>query len=184
MKRISQFFYQNSNLKVAVLFTAIFIGYLILIMTRKATGFELPNSDIKSLGMSFGFDQADITVFFKIRTDDMIDSYINFNLVWDTLFGLIYGLMYVIWVSVLFKPFSEKAGRVNLIPLAQVLFDWLENYTLGSLAQQYLVDGIITSSTADLASDFCMIKWIFSGLTYVLILVGVILLIARRFKVK
>ena len=65
MKRISQFFYQNSNLKVAVLFTAIFIGYLILIMTRKATGFELPNSDIKSLGMSFGFDQADITVFLR-----------------------------------------------------------------------------------------------------------------------
>ena len=183
MKRISQFFYQNSNLKVAVLFTAIFIGYLILIMTRKATGFELPNSDIKSLGMSFGFDQADIT-FFKIRTEDMINSYINFNLVWDTLFGLIYSLMYVIWVSVLFKPFSKKAGRVNLIPLAQVLFDWFENYTLGSLAQQYLVDGIITSSTADLASVFCMIKWTFSGLTYVLILVGVILLIARHFKVK
>ena len=184
MKRISLFFYQYSSLKVAVLFTAIFIGYLVLVMTHIATGFELSNDDVKSLGMSFGFDKEDITVFFNTRTDDMINAYINFNQVWDVLFGVIYGLMHTIWVSVLFKPFFGKAGSVNLIPLVQVLFDWLENYTLGFLAQQYLVDGTISSSIADLASAFCMIKWAFSGLTYALILVGVILLIYRFFKVK
>ena len=184
MKRTSQFFYQNSNLKVVFLITAIFMGYLILVMIPKATGFELSSSNVKSLGTSFGFDQSDITTFFNTRTDVMIDAYINFNQVWDALFGLIYGLMYVVWVSVLFKPFFNKVGSINLIPLAQVLFDWLENYTLGTLAQQYLVDGTITSSTADLASGFCMIKWIFSGLTYILILVGIILLIVRFFKMK
>ena len=184
MKRISLFFYQYSNLKVAVLFTAIFIGYLVLVMTHKATWFELSDGNIKSLGMSFGFDKEDITVFFNTRTDDMINAYINFNQVWDVLFGVIYGLMHTIWVSVLFKPFSGKAGSVNLIPLVQVLFDWLENYTLGFLAQQYLVDGTISSSIVDLASAFCIIKWAFSGLTYALILVGVILLIYRFFKVK
>ena len=78
----------------------------------------------------------------------------------------------------------DPSSSVNLIPLVQVLFDWLENYTLGFLAQQYLVDGTISSSIADLASAFCMIKWAFSGLTYALILVGVILLIYRFFKVK
>jgi hypothetical protein len=63
MKRISLFFYQYSSLKVAVLFTAIFIGYLVLVMTHKATGFELSDGNIKSLGMSFGFNKEDITVF-------------------------------------------------------------------------------------------------------------------------
>ena len=184
IKRISLFFYQYSSLKVAVLFTAIFIGYLVLVMTHKATGFELSDGNIKSLSMSFGFNKEDITVFFNTRTDDMINAYINFNQVWDVLFGVIYGLMYTVWVSVLLKPFFGKAGSVNLIPLVQVLFDWLENYTLGFLAHQYLVDGTISSSIADLASAFCMIKWAFSGLTYALILAGVILLIYRYFKVN
>jgi hypothetical protein len=184
MKGLSQFFYQKSSLVMAVLFTAIFIGYLFLIMIDKAAGFELADSNIKSLGTSFGFNQADIMVFLTTRTDEMIKAYINFNQVWDTLFGITYGLMYVVWVSVLFKPFSQKAGSLNLFPLAQVLFDWLENYELASLANQYLADGVISSSNAQLASAFSMIKWACSGLTYALILVGIILVIARAIMNK
>jgi hypothetical protein len=178
-KALSQFFYQKSNLM-----TAIFIGYLVLVMMDKAVGFELADSNIKSLGTSFGFNQADIMVFLTTRTDEMINAYIDFNQVWDTFFGMIYGLMYVVWVSVLFKPFSQKAGSLNLFPLTQVLFDWLENYELGLLANQYLADGVISSSNAQLASAFSMIKWACSGLTYALILVGIILVIARAIMNK
>jgi len=79
MKRISLFFYQYSSLKVAVLFTAIFIGYLVLVMTHIATVFELSNDDVKSLGMSFGFDKEDITVFFNTAciTDNAPHNAIN-----------------------------------------------------------------------------------------------------------
>jgi hypothetical protein len=183
-KALSQFFYQKSNLMTAIFLTAIFIGYLVLVMMDKAVGFELADSNIKSLGTSFGFNQADIMVFLTTRTDEMINAYIDFNQVWDTFFGMIYGLMYVVWVSVLFKPFSQKAGSLNLFPLTQVLFDWLENYELGLLANQYLADGVISSSNAQLASAFSMIKWACSGLTYVLISVGIILVISRAIKKK
>ena len=184
MKRTSGFFYENSNLKVACLCTAIFVAYLVVVMKHQATGFEISNSNISSLGMTFGFNEADILAFFNARTDRMVDAYINFNRIWDTFFGLIYGLMYVVWLSVLFKPFSKKVGFINLIPLLQVLFDWLENYTLGFLAQQYLLDGAITPYMAVLASYFGMIKWTFSGFTYSLIILGMSLLIARFFKTK
>ena len=43
LKRTSKFFYENSNLKVAILCTAIFGTYLVLVMTRQAIGFEIPN---------------------------------------------------------------------------------------------------------------------------------------------
>ena len=95
-------------------------------MMGKAAGVELVDDDMKSLGTSFGFDYADIIVFLAARTDEMINAYINFNKVWDTLFGLIYGLMYVVWMSVLFKPFAQKVGFLNLFPFAQVLFDWFK----------------------------------------------------------
>ena len=182
VSRLSHFFYQNSGLVIAIFFTIVFIGYLFLIMMGKAAGFELADGSMKSLGTSFGFNHADIIAFLAARTDEMINAYINFNKVWDTLFGLIYGLMYVVWMSVLFKPFAQKIGYLNLFPFAQVLFDWLENYALASLANQYLVDGLISLPIAKLASVFCMFKWVCSGLIFTLILVGIILRIARVIK--
>lgn len=66
----------------------------------------------------------------------------------------------------------------------QVFFDWLENYTLAALANQYLVDGMFSSVNAKLASIFSIFKWVCSGLTLTLILIGAILMIAQAIKNK
>jgi hypothetical protein len=182
--RVSQFFYTKSNVLVAFLLTATSFSYLFLVMMGQAAGFELADSQIKSLGTSFGFDQADVMVFLTARTDEMITAYIEFNRLWDPIFALTYGLMYVAWVSVLFKPFSQQAGFLNLFPLAQVIFDWLEDYELATLANQYLADGVISATNAQLASVFSMLKWACSGLTYILILIGIVLLSVRAIRNK
>jgi hypothetical protein len=112
----------------------------------------------------------------------MINAYINFNQVWDSLFALIYGVMYVVWVSILFKPYSQKIALLNLLPFGQVFFDWLENFALATLSKQYLADGTISSSTSLLASTSSTIKWIFSLLVYALILVGAAMRIVGALK--
>jgi hypothetical protein len=179
LKRTSQFFYENSTLKVAILFTALFVIYLVLVMTRQAIGFETPNSNVRSLGMTFGFEESDILAFFQSRTNKMISAYVNFNLVWDSIFALIYGVMYAVWLSVLLKKSSGKFGILNLVPFLQVVFDLLENYSLAFLAQQYLSGGTLTSYMVGLSSYCVMIKWIFSGLTYFTIILGAVFLFAR-----
>ena len=184
LKGISQFFYQNSNLVTGVSLTIIFIGYLVLVMMGKGAAFEVADSNMRSLGTSFGFDQADIHAFLSARSKEMITAYITFNQVWDVLFGVIYGLMYVVWVSVLLKPLSHKVGGLNLVPFLQVLFDWLENYQLALLANQYLNDGMISPANAKLASVFSMFKWACASLTYILIVIGIILMIRRAVKRK
>jgi hypothetical protein len=112
----------------------------------------------------------------------MISAYINFNLVWDNLFGLIYGVMYVAWVSLVFKPYSQRFGLLNLLPLTQVVFDWLENFALATLSNQYLEDGTIPSWMALFASTASAIKWVLSLLVYGVILVGIVMRIARAMK--
>ena len=182
LTRTSQFFYENSNLKIAILFTALFGIYLVLVMTRQAIGFETPSSSVRSLGMTFGFEESDILAFFQSRTNKMISAYVNFNLVWDSIFALIYGVMYTVWLSVLLKKFSRKFGILNLIPFLQVMFDLLENYSLAFLAQQYLSGGAMTSYMVDLSSYFVMMKWAFSGLTYFTLILGAGFLISRIVK--
>ena len=180
--RASKFFYTKSNLVTGLLATSVFAGYLVFFLTGKGTAFEVANSTVRSLGTSLGFGQAEILAFFAERSDQMIDAYISFNQIWDTLFGLIYGLMYVIWVSVLFKPYSQRFGVLNLLPFGQVVFDWLENYALAELSSQFLADGAISSSTALIASTASTIKWVFSLLVYVVILVGIVMRISRAVK--
>ena len=181
---VSRFFYAKSNLVTALLATAIFAGYLVFVLTLQGKAFEVANSSIRSLGTSFGFGQAEILAFLTERSDSMISAYINFNQVWDSLFGLIYGVMYVIWVSVAFRPYSVKVGILNLLPFGQVIFDWLENASLAALSNQYLTDGTISSSMALVASTASSIKWVFSLLVYGVILVGIVMRIVRAAKIR
>jgi hypothetical protein len=182
LSRASQFFYTKSNLITALLATSVFASYLLFFLTGKGKTFEVANSSIKSLGTSLGFGQVEILAFLAERSDQMINTYINFNQVWDSLFALIYGIMYVAWVSILFKPYSKKVRVLNLLPFAQVLFDWLENFSLAALSKQYLVDGSISSSTALIASTSSSIKWVFSLLVYGVILVGAVMRIVGALK--
>ena len=182
LSRASQFFYIKSNLMTALLATSVFAGYLLFFLTGKGKAFEVSNSSIKSLGTSLGFGQVEILAFLTERSDQMIDAYINFNQVWDSLFALIYGVMYVAWVSILFKPYSKKVGVLNLLPFAQVLFDWFENFYLATLSKQFRADGTISSSTALIASTASSIKWVFSLLVYGVILVGIVMRIVGAMK--
>jgi len=182
LSRASRFFYAKSNLLTALLATSVFASYLFFFLIGKGKAFEVANSSVKSLGTSLGFGQAEILAFLAERSDQMINAYINFNQVWDSLFALIYGVMYVAWVSILFKPYSQKFRVLNLLPFAQVLFDWLENFSLAALSKQYLADGTISSSTALFASTASSIKWIFSLLVYGVILVGAVMRIAGALK--
>ncbi|MGA0798702.1 MAG: hypothetical protein ACO3O9_06125, partial [Candidatus Nanopelagicales bacterium] len=97
-------------------------------------------------------------------------------------FALIYGVMYVAWVSILFKSYSQKFKVLNLLPFAQVLFDWFENFSLAALSKQYLAEGTISSSTALIASTASIIKWVFSLLVYAVILVGAVMRIVGALK--
>ena len=182
LSRASQFFYTRSNLVTALLATFVFAVYLVLFLREQGTAFEVANSSVRSLGTSLGFGQAEILAFLAERNDQMISAYINFNLVWDSLFGLIYGVMYVVWVSLLFKPYSQKVGIFNLLPFGQVVFDWLENSALATASTQYLADGTISSSTALFASISSTMKWVFSLLVYGLIVIGIVLRIVGALK--
>jgi len=182
LSRASRFFYAKSNWVTALLATSVFASYIFFFLMGQGKAFEVANSSVKSLGTSLGFGQVEILAFLAERSDQMINAYINFNQVWDSLFALIYGIMYVAWVSILFKPYSKKVGVLNLLPFAQVLFDWFENFSLAALSKQYLADGTISSSTSLFASTSSSIKWVFSLLVYGVILVGIVMRIVGALK--
>ena len=109
----------------------------------------------------------------------MIRSYISFNLVWDSLFALVYGLMYISWLSVLCRPVAHKTRLVNLLPALQVLFDWLENMVLAFLANQFVAEGSLSPIGVQIASIFSIAKWSISVAVLVMVVAGIVFRIAQ-----
>jgi hypothetical protein len=180
LRRFSQFFFEKSNFKIGLLALAIFSGFLGF-LSWIGKSFEVEGGKVKSLGTTFGFGFEDVKIFFAERSDIMLTSYINFNQIWDIIFAIIYGFMYVIWLSVIYKPYSEKIWLLNLLPLTQVIFDWVENFCLAALTKSYLAEGIISTTTTNLASSASIMKWVISGFVYLLIVYGVALRLFKKF---
>ncbi|MDP5172220.1 MAG: hypothetical protein NWR72_18395 [Bacteroidia bacterium] len=184
MNKASTFFYQKSSLILVLVLTVATFGYLFFVMMEVAAGFEVPNDSNKSLGTSFGFSYDAVVQFLSIRTPEMIARYQAFNAIWDNLFALLYGLMYVAWVSYLLKPFQAKFKMLNLLPLVQVVFDWLENYELASIARAFLAGESISTTAVELASIFSMVKWVASMLVFAIIILGIGMRIRALIKKK
>lgn len=184
MKRFSSFFYSRSSISLAIVLTLLTFGYLFIFMIDASKCFAVSGDGVKSLGTSFGFDQATVLEFFSSRTSEMLNCYIEFNTIWDNIFGILYGLMYVMWLSYLLKPSAAKFKWLNLLPFAQVIFDWLENLQLTMLTNSFLSSGTISSSGVQFASTFSILKWMCSSLTFLFILIGIGLRIKRFFSKK
>lgn len=184
MNKISKFFYDKSSFILAILSTIIFITYLLNVLVAKSVPFDVTGGMPKSLGTTFGFGETEILSYLSARTNEMIQSYINFNLIWDSLFGVLYGTMYTLWLSYLYRPFQNKLRIFNLLPFAQVLFDWIENFNLALVSNNYLKNETIHPLYSQFASYSNMIKWIISLIVISLIIIGLVLSIMSFIKKK
>lgn len=184
MNKMSKFFYDKSSFILSILSTIIFLTYLLNVLVAKSVPFDVTGGMPKSLGTTFGFGETEILSYLSIRTNEMIHSYINFNLIWDSLFSVLYGVMYTFWLSYLYRPFQNKLRTFNLLPFAQVLFDWIENLNLALISDNYLKTETIQTLYSQIASYSNMIKWIISILVISLIIIGFVLSIMSFIKKK
>lgn len=175
MNKIADFFYRRTNLIIAIILTVATFSYLFLVMLEMAKCFAVPDGGPESLGTTFGFDSEVVLQFFSARSGEMLDCYREFNTIWDSIFALLYGLMYVGWLSLIFNPYKEKIRFLNLLPLLQTVFDWLENYTLAGLAESYQLNEVVSLSAIKFASFSSMAKWTCSTIVFSMIVVGIVL---------
>jgi hypothetical protein len=184
MTRISNYFYRKVSLLTATILTVLTFSYLFFVMMKVAKGFEVVDSSTQSLGTSFGLSAEMIQDFLEIRSAEMIHAYVDCNMIWDNIFALLYGLMYVLWISLLFKPYSAKVKWLNLLPFVQTIFDWLENFQLVNIANEFLANATVSTFKVSLASAFVMTKWITSMLVFVMIIGGIVLKIRNMIQSK
>ena len=123
-----------------------------------------------SLGLSFGYDINIVQHFFEIRSHEQLNCYANFIRVWDTIFPIIYTLMYSLWFVYLFK----KWRLLLIIPILHMFSDWIENYVELLMLEAYMNPNTILENLVSLGSGITMLKWSLSIVTYSIIIFGII----------
>jgi len=159
----------NKTLYVATLSTLIMILYAQFVLGHFSTCFSIDGA-LNSLGLSFGYSSAEVFAFLDIRTEEQLLCYANFLKVWDSLFPILYTIMYIYWIIYLFKNWHY----ISILPLMHMISDWLENYYEISIVNEYLRFGEISNQLVSTGSILTTIKWILSILTYIIILYGII----------
>lgn len=123
-----------------------------------------------SLGLSFGYNSFDVLRFFELRTEQQLLCYSDFLMIWDTIFPLVYTLMYISWLIFLFRQWYFY----SIIPVVHMILDWAENYFEISLIKVYLETDEISNQLITLGSSFTQLKWIISFFTYGILIFGVV----------
>jgi hypothetical protein len=181
MKRFSNLLYAKSSFALAIVSTVLTFSYLFLILMETARGFQI-GEEFESLALSYGLTFEAVQAFFGARSGEMIESFKAFNLIWDNVFALLYGFMYAIWLSLVYKPFAQKVKLLNLLPFMQMLFDWLENSAMVVFSNTVQQGEQISETQVQIASFFSMGKWTCSGLVFLLLFIGVVWRMVQRVK--
>ena len=159
----------KKTLYVAILSTLIMVLYAQFILGHFSTCFSIDDAS-NSLGLYFGYSTSEVFAFFDARTDEQLLCYANFLKVWDSLFPILYTVMYICWIIYLFKNWVY----LSIIPFMHMITDWLENYYEISMVNEYLGVGEISNHLVSTGSFLTTTKWILSILTYIIILYGII----------
>ncbi len=183
MNQLSRFFYNKTSLLFCIGATLLMVLYASQILGSQSTCFYLQDS-LNALGLSFGYSPETANSFFSNRSAEQIYCYKDFIIIWDNIFPLLYGLMYVLWISFLYKKIAHQVGALNLFPVFQVVMDWLENIAEVIMANTFLAKGTLPEHYVQVGSLFSMLKWSYSTGTYLIIVIGIVLMLIRYVRNK
>lgn len=169
-------------------------GWLVMIFMAGEVLFNaviLPRQQAKMMAASGGTGPIDLQFFYTPdKVYSMVASYGEagraeyrlFELTGDIIYPIVYMLFFSLLISWLFErgfPSHSTMQRWNVMPMGAWLFDLIENLGVVGMLTAYPSTPPLLAWLSAFAT---LIKWIFAGISIVLILVGLVMAARNRFK--
>ena len=149
--------------------TLVFLLYSVLVLEPVGKCFRLDDSS-NSLGLTFTYTLEMVQEFFNLRSQNQLDCYSDFLLIWDVIFAVIYASMYCFWTMYFF----ENRRILLAVPVLAMVADWAENFAEILMINNHLDSGTISVTLVSVGSFINVFKWTMLSLTYLIILAGII----------
>ena len=108
MKKISRYFYKKSTLTFTLIVSLLMVLFLWLLFFPAVNSFAFDH--VTPLGLSFGLNEEIIGGFYDCKSDGMIQAHIHFNTYTDIIYALLYGFVFMVWISLTTVPSLIKQG--------------------------------------------------------------------------
>lgn len=169
-------------------------GWLVLVFLAGEIFFNavvLPGQQAKIESGSGGMGPIDLQLFYTPeKVYGMIEayslevraSYRLFEMTGDIIYPIVYTLFFSLAVTWLFQrgfASSSNMQKYNVVPFGAWLFDLLENICIITMLSIY---PSTPPALAWISAIFTLVKWLFAGVTVVLLLLGLIKATLNGFK--
>jgi len=112
--------------------------------------------------------------FFQARDQAQLVCYSQFLKLWDIIFAVVSAAMFGSWIVYIFK---NKRLLLLAPTVLGMIADWSENFVELLMLKTYLNSGVISETLVSLGSGLNLFKLTMGGLTYLIILTGIIIAI-------
>ena len=172
MIRTIKYFNNHKTIYCALGLTLVFILYISLVLVPLSGCFRLDIGS-NSLGLSI-YNIEIVQEFFHARDQAQLLCYSQFLQLWDIIFAVVSTVMNGSWIIYLFK---NKRLLLLAPTVLGMIADWSENFVELLMLETYLNSGAISETLVSLGSGLNLFKLIMIGLTYLIILTGIILIL-------
>jgi len=170
MNKIIEHLKNHRPLYFAIGFTLLFILYISLVLVPFSSCYRLDVGS-NSLGLAI-YNTEMVQGFFQARDQAQLFCYSQFLQFWDVIFAVVSTAMFGSWIVYFFK--SKRLLLVAPTFLGMIA-DWSENFLELLMLKTYSNSGAISETLVSLGSGLNIFKLTMSGLTWLIILVGIIL---------
>ena len=161
---------ERKTLYYALGFTLVFVLYISLVQVPFSSCFRLDVGS-NSLGLSI-YNTEMVQGFFQARDQAQLFCYSQFLKFYDVIFAVLSTAMFGSWIIYLFK---NKRLLLVAPTVLGMIADWSENFLELLMLKTYSYSGAISETLVSLGSGLNIFKLTMVGLTYLIILVGIIL---------
>lgn len=170
IKKFAVFFWQKSNgltLIAAIVFYLFWAGF---VMTKGMDNIRmLSQKPVEILDLQFNVSPEQARSILQSYSEDARHFAIIFGLVFDTIYPLVYGFLFIVSGCLLYKHKEKHTLWFYFIPLLPVLLiivDYAENICIALLMNNY---PNVSDISINITSCLTSAKWILVGLEFVLL---------------
>lgn len=163
-----------------LLFLVLFLLFEVVILPIAGTKLMSYSGGLGPLDLTLGLSPAETYARLAAFTADGRLTYLLIELTADLVFPLVYGLFFSLAIGLVYQRSFAPASamqRLIAVPFLATLCDYLENVGIVLMLLFYPQE---LGAVALLVRPLTLLKWLFTILSAVLLLVGLGALLARR----
>ena len=179
MNIISNWFFKISHTWVTILGLTVFILFTIFILPAQSHNAEARSGNDQSPDTSFLYNKEDLYQMAELYAQPGRDAYIRARYQFDIIWPIVYTFFLMTSISWLgLRGLSPESHYkvLNLIPLLGLTFDFLENLSASLVMLRY---PSLTPGLDFLVPVFTFFKWIFLGISFVILITLLVLFLKR-----